>query len=140
MIRGMLILLGFLTAGEGVVGLFGLPLPGSVVGMGLLLVALLRGWIALSAVEAVAGVLLAELGVFFVPPAVGVLQCGDLILREWPPILTALVGSSILVLLVTGAIQQALERPEEERARDVSDLPVLDGGAAVRCPAHAGRL
>jgi holin-like protein len=140
MIRGLAILLGFQVCGEGIVYLLGLPIPGSVVGMALLLGGLLRGWITLSVVEATAAVLLADLGLFFVPPAISILQYGDVIRQEWLPMGVALVGSSVLVLLTAGAVQQALERPATEESNDESCRPDMVGGPSVRGDPHPRRV
>jgi holin-like protein len=140
MIRGLVILFAFQAGGEGLVCLLRLPIPGSVVGMVLLLGALRRGWITLSVVEATAAALLADLGLFFVPPAVSILQFGNVIRQEWLPIGVALVGSSVLVLLVAGALQQALERPAIEESRDESRAPELDSGSPIRGNAHPRRV
>jgi holin-like protein len=72
MIRGLIILLGFQGAGEVVSRLFSLPIPGPVIGLVLLLVFLIqRGKVDLP-IHTVACSLVQNLGVLFVPAAVGV--------------------------------------------------------------------
>ena len=44
-IRALLVVLGCLALGEATVWILGLKLPGSIVGMGLLFVALQAGWV-----------------------------------------------------------------------------------------------
>ena len=140
MIRGLAILFGFQVGGDAVASLLNLPIPGSVVGMALLLGALLVGWLKLSLVEATAAVLLGNLGVFFVPSAVSIMLFGEIVRRQWVPIAVALVGSSIMVLLVTGLVQQALERPVTEERPDESTSVVVDSRTPLWRDPHARRI
>ncbi|MDT8441019.1 MAG: CidA/LrgA family protein [Desulfuromonadales bacterium] len=112
-VRGFSILLAFQFLGELVSTLGDLPLPGNVLGMGLLLVALLLGWIRLAWLEEAAELLLANLALFFVPAGVGVMVYTDLIAREWLPISVATLLSTFVVLAVTGGLAQGLERTDE---------------------------
>ena len=66
-LRGFCILCAFLFVGEGVVQLFRIPFPGSVIGMFLLLIALRWGWLKTAWVELAARVLLLLLPLLFVP-------------------------------------------------------------------------
>jgi holin-like protein len=108
--RGLVILLTFLALGELLMAWAGWPIPGNVVGMVLLTIALLTRLVRLQWVAAAADALLSRLGLFFVPPGVGVMLYFDLIGREWLPLLGALLGSSVAVLWVTAAIATLLER------------------------------
>jgi len=137
MIRGLAILFGFQVGGDAVASLLNLPIPGSVVGMALLLGALLVGWLKVSLVEATAAVLLGNLGVLFVPSAVSIMLFWDVVGREWVSIAVALVGSSIVVLLVTGLVQQVLERPVTEERSDESTSVVVDSRTPLWCDPHA---
>ena len=70
-LRGLAILLLLQGAGEGLSRAFALPLPGPVVGLALLLVALRWPWLR-EPVAATAEFLLAHLSLLFVPVGVGV--------------------------------------------------------------------
>lgn len=111
-ILGFTILLAFLALGEVAVRLLGVPVPGNVAGMLLLALALGMGWIRLPWVEPVADWLLDHLGLFFVPPGVGVMLHWGLIRREWLPILAAFVLSTFAVLAVTGLVAHGLARKD----------------------------
>ena len=111
-VSGLAILLTFLVAGEAVVYLLKLPIPGSVVGMVLLAVGLGVGVVPLSSVERVADWLLEHLGLFFVPPGVGLMLHWGLIRREWFPILAAFLVSTFAVMTVTGLVAHVLRRTE----------------------------
>lgn len=109
-LRGLLILLVFLLAGELLVRATRLPLPGSVAGMLLLAGSLHRGLVGRGAVRPAAALLVDNMALLFVPPAVGLMQHYDLLRREWLPIAAAGVSSTLAVLLVVGAVQQRAER------------------------------
>ena len=104
------VLLGFWAAGEALVSVARLPMPGSVAGMLLLAAALRVGWIPLVWVRGAAELLVRYMGLLFVPPGVGLMLYFDLIGREWLPIMAAAVSSTMLVLLTVGVLMQRMER------------------------------
>lgn len=88
----------------------GLAFPGPVVGMGLLFILLLVRRGPGRGLEATGGALLRNLSLLFVPAAVGIVQYGP-VLREFGLALAlALVGSTVLTLLVTVGIFLAVAR------------------------------
>lgn len=102
MVRAFGILFGFQAIGALVAGLTGLPVPGNVLGMVLLVAALLAGAVRVEWIESAADVLVDNLAFLFVPAGVGIMSYFDLIAREWLPISISIVGSLIFVLVVTG--------------------------------------
>lgn len=112
MVRGLTLLLLFQLCGEFISRSLALPIPGNVMGMGLLLVALATGLVKLKWLEEAAELLLANLALLFVPAGVGVMVYGDLIAAEWLPISVATVLSTFVVMAVTGRLAQHLETPE----------------------------
>ena len=89
----------------------GLPIPGAVLGMALLTVALLlrrRPPAPQAALTRTAGVLLRWMGLLFVPAGVGVMANAGPILAELLPIVVAIVGSSLAGLIVTGVVMQCM--------------------------------
>lgn len=107
--------------GEALVGVLRLfvptmAFPGPVAGMILLLVVLSLLKQHARAVTAVANGLLGVLSLLFVPSAVGIMQHGELI-RGWGlPLLLAVLGSTILTLVVTVGAFIATERLMARRA------------------------
>lgn len=73
MLQALTVLLGLQLAGEVVVRALGWPLPGPVLGMGLLTVALLLKPAWLSSMKGAAQGLLQHLSLLFVPAGVGVM-------------------------------------------------------------------
>ncbi|NNG05300.1 MAG: CidA/LrgA family protein [Inquilinus sp.] len=110
-------MLAFLTlllccqlAGELIVALVGLPLPGPVVGMALLFAGLLvRGGVP-EALQSLAGGLLQHLSLLFVPAGVGVMLHLSLISDEWLAISLSLVLSTAITVAVTAGVMVGLRR------------------------------
>lgn len=119
MIRGFAVLLSFQLLGEMAVRGFGWPVPGNVVGMALLLIALMLGVVRLEWVTEAAELVLTHMALLFVPVGVGVMLYFDLLAREWLPILAATVLSTFIVIAVTGHVTQGLAR--EPGAGEVDD-------------------
>lgn len=107
-LSGFLILLGFLACGECAARASGAPLPGSVLGLAALAIALWTGWVKVESVEAAADALLEHLGLLFVPAGVGVMLHFDLIAREAVALVLTLVLSTLIVLAATGHVAQFL--------------------------------
>jgi putative effector of murein hydrolase LrgA (UPF0299 family) len=110
MIRGFLILLSFQLVGEALTRALGLPAPGPVVGLALLLAALAayQRWrpfddkaLMESDLGRVSNGLLASLSLLFVPAGVGVVQYLGLLREQGVALAAALVISTLLTLLAT---------------------------------------
>jgi holin-like protein len=104
----------FFLMGEGFVHLSGLPIPGNLAGLGFLFAALSLGWIKMSWVEEGARWLLAELLLFFIPSAVGIVQYPQVMsIHGWPVWLTIAVGT-VFVMACTGLLADRLYRRNRE--------------------------
>jgi holin-like protein len=110
LVRALAILLGFQFVGEAISRFLAVPIPGSVIGMGLLLAALGSGLVRLSWVEEGADLLLAHLALFFIPAGVGVMVHFDLLKAQWLPVVVSMVLSTFVVMAVTGWVETALSR------------------------------
>ena len=111
MIRGLAVLVVFQWVGDCLGALLPWKLPGSVVGMGLLALALHRGVIAADTVRPVADALTRHMAFFFVPAGVGVVLYTDLVRHEWLPIMVASVVSTLSVMACVGRLAQRAEAP-----------------------------
>jgi putative effector of murein hydrolase LrgA (UPF0299 family) len=108
------VLLVFQCLGEGLVFLFGLPVPGPVAGM-LLLLASLVAWPRLhEVVETGANELLRHLSLLFVPAGVGVIAAAAGGKGQWLAIGVAVVVSTLATMAVTGLVLQALSAREKQ--------------------------
>ena len=110
MVQGFALLLLMQFIGVVIARASGIPIPGNVLGMGLLLVALLLGWIKEEWIREASELLLSHLALLFIPAGVGVMVYLDLLRREWLAITVALVVSSFAVMAVTGWTESWLER------------------------------
>lgn len=97
-------------AGEFIVAGTGLPLPGPVVGMVILFAGLMvRGSIPEN-LEPVAGALLSNLSLLFVPAGTGIMVHLALLKSDGVAVSVALVVSTLLTVAVTGLMMQWLGR------------------------------
>ena len=113
MLGALTILLVFQLIGEVLAQLFALPIPGPVIGMALLFVALaLRGGPS-GELRDTAQNLLQHLSLLFVPAGVGVMLHFHRIGDEWLPLAASLVGSTVLTIAVTALVLRALSRRAE---------------------------
>lgn len=101
MILTIALLLSFQLAGLLIVTLFGLPVPGPVMGMVLFLFALMTVDGLLEKTLPVVNVLLAHFALLFVPAGVGIIEHVKRLEAEWLPITASILGSSILAMIVT---------------------------------------
>ena len=110
MLRALAVLLLCQLAGEAAAHGLGLPVPGPVVGLVLLAVGLgiaaRLGSLSAEAIETseigrLASVLVGSLGILFVPAGVGVVQHLELLGEHGPALVVALIGSTVLTLIVT---------------------------------------
>jgi putative effector of murein hydrolase LrgA (UPF0299 family) len=113
MLAGLTWLLACQLLGELVVHLTDAPVPGPVIGMVLLFVALevrrrLGADTERASVTGVADVLLRHLQLFFVPAGVGVVAYAATIRHDALPIAVGLVGSWLLALAAVGWCTQLL--------------------------------
>jgi len=99
-------LLAFWLLGEVIKHLFHLAIPGSIIGMILLTLALELKVIKLHQIEDVSDFFIRNMAFFFIPPGVGLMVNLELIANNWVAITVATVLSTILVLLVTGWVAQ----------------------------------
>ena len=118
MLLAFAVLLVFQCLGEGVVFLTGLPVPGPVAGM-LLLLAVLVAWPRLhEVVEAGASELLRHLSLLYVPAGVGVIAAAVGARGQWLAIAASVVVSTLATMAVTGLVLQALTRGGEGHGGD----------------------
>lgn len=100
----------FLAIGELVVWLTDIPIPSSIIGMLLLTLSLQLKIIKLRHVAGVADFLVGNLGFFFVPAGVALLEYFDLIKGQWMAIVGASTISTLIVIGVTGWVHQIVRR------------------------------
>lgn len=114
---GLVILLLAQMLGLAAEALLGLPVPGVVIGLVVLVVlGLLRPTRAVvRAAEPAATPLLAHLQLLFVPPGVGIVLEMQALAQNALPIALAVGGSFVLTLVLSGSLLQALLRRQDRR-------------------------
>lgn len=116
MIHALLALLACQLAGEALARVTGVPVPGPVIGLVLLLAVLMVTRRVPETLESVAGGLLSHLSLLFVPAGVGVMVHAQRIRADWLPLVVALVGSTVLTIAVTALVFRAVDRLLARRA------------------------
>lgn len=104
-------------AGELIATATGLPLPGPVIGMAILLLGLLVRGSVPDDLAKVGDALLDNLSLLFVPAGVGVMLHAAVIGRDWLPISVALVASTLATIAVTALVMSWLAPADGETAK-----------------------
>ncbi|WP_409304894.1 CidA/LrgA family protein [Peribacillus sp. SCS-155] len=92
--------------GTRITDVWNLPIPGSMVGLAILFVLLTFNLVKLEWIESGASWLLAELMLFFIPAAVGVVNYQQALGSQWAKLLIVIVLSSLTVMAFTGLTAQ----------------------------------
>ena len=108
MIGALAILLILQLVGEVTVRWSGVPLPGPVVGMLLLFLALRWRQALPDTLRTVAETLLSHLSLLFIPAGVGIMRYGALLAEEWLAITITLILSTLITVAVTALVMEAL--------------------------------
>lgn len=110
MIAALSLILVCQLVGEALAHALTLPVPGPVIGMGLLFVGLcLRGGAPQSLRDTANG-MLRHLSLLFVPAGTGIMLHLQRVADEWPMLLAALFVSTLAALAVTALVLRALHR------------------------------
>ena len=75
------------------------------------------GIVRLEWVDRISAFLVHNLGFFFVPAGVGLMKCLGLLADQWIPIVGASVGSTVVIIAVTGWVHQLVRRSMSRRQR-----------------------
>ncbi len=110
MIESLFFLFCFLILGEFISTLLTLPIPGSVIGMVLLTVALEFNIVKAETVKPSSKILLNNLSLLFIPPGVGLMVYFNIINEYFLPIVISYFVSTFAVLYISGIIVQRLDR------------------------------
>jgi len=97
----LVVLLAIYLIGCQLAAWLALPIPGGVVGLGLLLATFASGLVKPAALQLGAGVLMAEMLLFFIPALMSLLDYGGLMRNDGWRILLVIAFSTLAVMLVT---------------------------------------
>ena len=111
-LRQLAVILAISFLGELCHGLIPAPVPASIYGMVLLFLALCTGILKPEQIKETGQFLVSIMGVLFVCPAVGLLNCWDLVKENWAPICAIVVISLLVTFAVSGLVTQVLLKKE----------------------------
>jgi holin-like protein len=97
----LLVLLAIYQVGCEISLWLNLPIPGGVIGLALLLLTFASGLVKPATLQTGAGLLLAEMLLFFIPPLMSLLDYGTLVRNEGWRIMLVIGCSTLMVMLVT---------------------------------------
>lgn len=95
--------------GEGISSAFHLPVPGSIIGLVLLFLALQFKLLRLRHISMVGNFLLANMTILFLPPAVGIMDKFQVIAPYLLPIILIVLGAIVLNVCVIAVVVQLIK-------------------------------
>lgn len=109
-----IIIFGISYLGEILSKSLSLPVPGTVIGMFLLFIALYFKIIKVKQIEKAVNILLINMAIFFIPPGVRLISSLDYMKGNWVKIIVLMVLTTLITMIVTGRVVQYLvERGEK---------------------------
>lgn len=94
-----------------------IPVPASIIGLALLFALLKLGILKLRWIEQGANWLIAEMLLFFIPAAAGIIQFKDLMLENGIGIVLVLMLSTLAVMVTGGMLAQRMDNRKERIGR-----------------------
>ena len=106
----LMIIFSISIIGEGISSVFNLPVPGSIIGLILLFLALQFKLLRLRHVSMVGNFLLANMTILFLPPAVGIMDKFQVIAPYLLPIILIILGAIVLNMVVIALVVQFIKQ------------------------------
>lgn len=113
---GLILFVTFL--GEVVKAILPFPIPASIYGLVIMLVALKTGVISIDSVRDVGGFLIEIMPLMFIPAAVGLLESWGVLKPIFLPVSIITVVSTVLVMVVSGWVTQWIIRLEKRKKNE----------------------
>ncbi|HPY44369.1 MAG TPA: CidA/LrgA family protein [Bacteroidales bacterium] len=114
-LKQLLIILSISFAGEILSQYIPLGIPASIYGMVIMFTLLYAGSLKLENVKEVGDFLVGIMGIMFVPATVGIIDCWDVFSKSIWLYLIVIVVTTIVVMVVSGLVTQAIGRIEKRR-------------------------
>lgn len=114
MLTGIFIVLLFFALGEFTAWLINGFLPGSVIGMILLFIALCLKVVKPEQIKPIAKFLSENISLFFIPAGVGIINALDILSQFGEAVLVACSVSTVLIIVVVATIQQWFEKSRKQ--------------------------
>lgn len=119
-LRQFAIILFISLLGELLRVLIPLPIPASVYGLVLMLLALTTGIIKLHQVKEASAFLIEIMPVMFIPAGVGLLESWPVLKPVWIPVVLITMLTTVIVMVVTGRVAQRIIGKENKEDGKVS--------------------
>lgn len=97
-----------------------LPIPASVYGLVLMLLALITGILKVHQVKEASALLIEIMPVMFIPAGVGLLESWPALRPVWIPVVLITILTTVLVMVVTGRVAQRMIGKEDKEDGTVS--------------------
>ena len=106
----LMILFVISLIGEGISSFFHLPIPGSIIGLIILFLALQFKWLRTRHGNMVGNFLLANMTILFLPPAVGIMEKFDVIAPYLLPIVLIVFFAAVINIIIIALVVQFIKR------------------------------
>lgn len=107
----------FFFLGAGVKEIISIPLPASMIGLGFLLLALFTGVVKIEWIEKGANFLLAELLLFFIPSAVGIVNYDEIMSWQGLELVLIITVSTFIVMAVTAFTADFIQKKQSSAVK-----------------------
>ncbi len=112
----IILLISFM--GEGLYELLPLPVPASVYGLVLMLLAFVSGVLKVSQVKETALFLIEIMPVMFIPAGVGLMSSWGVLKPVLGPVMVITLLTTVLVMAVTGSVTQGVIKAQERGGKN----------------------
>ena len=109
------LILGICYAGDLIHDYTGIPVPGNILGMLILLLLLCLKIVKLDQIREVSDFFLKRLSFFFLPPAIGLMLVGEDVKSQWPLLLFLCIVITIVTMVTTGWTVQLLSKKNKNK-------------------------
>ncbi|MGL5676075.1 MAG: CidA/LrgA family protein [Cellulosilyticaceae bacterium] len=108
--------------GEWLAMLLPIPMPASILSMGILFIAFLLRWLKVESVEQVSQFLLKNMAFFFIPAGVGILEYYELLKANMIPFILICILSTVLTFAATAyTVQLVIQLQTRKEQKDGAD-------------------
>lgn len=125
MLKQFSIILSIYFLGELLQKIFGLPIPGNILGMLILFFGLLAGIIKLEMINRITDFLLDNLAFFFLPAGVSLITCFSVLEGKWIAVLGVSVISTVVILGVTGLTVEFVKKLILKKSVDTESIETV---------------
>lgn len=112
------IIIAFYLVGQAIVDFTGMIIPGSIIGLVLLWLALFFKVLNVKYIQKGASFLLAFLTLFFIPSTVAVINYPELLTVSGGLLIVAVIVSTLISVAVTGKVSQFIEKKEQQKKEE----------------------